>query len=98
MAHQQQCRAIFAAGLANQGERFAGVLMVKIAGGFVGKHQLGSVGQRPGDGDPLLLPGRKLARIMFQAVPQTNPLQQRPGIPFGFAQCGHFLAPDYEPA
>jgi len=42
------------------------------AGWFVGQHQFGVVGQRPGDGDALLLPARKLGWLVVETFRQTD--------------------------
>ena len=64
--------------LADERERFAGVRVVEVAGRFVGEDELGPVGQRPGDGDALLLPGGKLARQVVQLRFQPDALEQCP--------------------
>ena len=52
--------------VADQAEEFGeddiGGGFVEIAGGLVGEHQSGPVGERAGDRDPLLLAARKLGR------------------------------------
>ena len=65
VADQQKGGPVFPASGANQGQRFAGVLMVKVSGGFVGQHQLGAVGQRTSHRHSLLLSGGQLAGVMF---------------------------------
>ena len=79
MADEEQRGAVFAAGLADESERFAGVFVVEVAGGLVGEHELGVVRERAGDGDALLLAGGKLAGIMSQPVAEPNAGQHRGG-------------------
>ena len=76
MADQQQGGAVLAARFANQRQRLARILMVEIAGRFVGQHELGFVGQGAGDGHALLLAGGELPRIMLEAVAQPDAFEQ----------------------
>ena len=76
VADQQQGGAVLAARFANQRQGLARILMVEVAGGFVGQHELGFVGHRAGDGDALLLSGGELPRIMLEAVAQPYALEQ----------------------
>ena len=46
---------------------------VEVAGRLVGEDDLGSAGERPGDGDPLLLAAGELARPVVQPVAQARP-------------------------
>ena len=76
MAYEQQSRAIFAAGFTDQGQRFPGVLVIQIAGGFVRQHELGTIRQRTGHGDTLLLAGGELSRSVIQPAVQADALEQ----------------------
>ena len=75
---QKKGGAIFQARRADQGERFRRVLVVQVAGRFVGEDEFGPVGQRARHGRALLLAGAQLAGVMFQMVPQADPFQQFP--------------------
>ena len=48
-------------------------LRVELPGRLVGQEQLGMVGERPGDGDPLLLAARQLVRAVTHPVAQARP-------------------------
>ncbi|MDB6021113.1 MAG: hypothetical protein JWQ04_970 [Pedosphaera sp.] len=65
MAYQQERRAIFPAGLADQIKRCIGVLVIKIAGRFIREHQFGTIRQGARHRHALLLAGGKLTGIMF---------------------------------
>src|SRR5688572_24455295 len=77
MAYEEERGAVFAAGLADQIDSFVCVRGVEVAGGFVGEDEARPIGQRPGDGYPLLLAGGKLTRSVVQAVGQADPAQKR---------------------
>ena len=49
---------------------------VEVAGGFVADDDGGIGHQRAGDGDALLLPARKLTRVVVVAVEQSDGLQR----------------------
>ena len=52
--------------------------MIQIAGRLIGKDQRRARGQRAGNRHALLLPARKLRRIVPQPVPEAHRLQRRP--------------------
>jgi hypothetical protein len=57
------------------------VFGIEVAGRLVGQQQHRLVGQRPGDGDALLLAARQLRRPMLEALAKPQPLQQRSASP-----------------
>ena len=65
--------------VAHDGQHLADQLGVERAGDLVEQHRLGLHGERPGDGDPLLLPARQLLGIVVGAVGEANLAQQRLG-------------------
>ena len=76
MGHQHQGGAVLLVQFKEQvGDALAGVA-VQVAGGFIGKQHVGVGGERPGDGNPLLLATRKLAWRVAQALAQTDALEQ----------------------
>ena len=54
--------------------------VVEVGGRLVGQEQGRVVGQRPGDGDPLLLAARQVAGPVAQALAEADPLEQRHGL------------------
>ena len=75
VAHDEQRGLVLTAGAADEFKRFSGVAGVEIAGGFVSKNNLGMIGQGSGNGDALLLSGRQLARVVMDAVLESDPSQ-----------------------
>src|SRR5258708_5336927 len=63
---------------------------VEVPGGLVGQQHRGPVGQRPGDGHPLLLPARQLGRQVAGPVGQSDHLEQLadPGAALGPGDAG----------
>ncbi len=53
-----------------------GGMLVEVAGGLVEQYQLRTVDQRAGDRHPLALAAGQLGRLVRQAMPQPDPLQQ----------------------
>ena len=62
-----------------QRHEFCGSVTVEGAGWFVGKNDFGTVGERSGDRDALLLPAGKLVGTMVHAVAQTDEAEHRFG-------------------
>ncbi len=52
----------------HEGEHLLTSLGVEVAGGLVGKNNVGLAGQRSGDGHTLLLPTRKFTGAVLQAI------------------------------
>jgi hypothetical protein len=67
-----------------EAEYLATVLLVEVAGWFVGEDETGLVGQRPSEGDPLLLPTAEPRRAMVVAIrTDANAIQKRTGAALG---------------
>ena len=67
-------------------EHLADELRVERRGRLVEEHELGLHGQRPGDGDPLLLPAGELLRVGVPAVAEPDAVQQGLGLGGDFAR------------
>ncbi len=78
MRHHDQRDVLFLAGLADQVQDLLLVAGVDVGRRLVGQQELGLVGQRPGDGHPLLLAHRELRRPVRHAVAQANAVEQVP--------------------
>ena len=68
MGRHQQCSARFLHQLQHQIEHSIAGCLVQIAGRFVGENQFRPRGQRPADGDALLLAARQLFGIAIEAI------------------------------
>ena len=79
--------------LAHDGQYLAGQLRVQRAGGLVKKDDVRPGGDGAGDGHPLLLPARKLPRIVVVPVGQAHPVQRPAADLFGLG-FGHFAGDD----
>ena len=54
-------------------------LGVEVAGGLVGEEELRAVGERPRDGDALLLAAGELGRAMLEAVAEADGFEELAG-------------------
>ncbi len=61
------------------GASSSGGARVEVAGGLVGEDQLGARDQRAGDGHPLLLAARKLARVVIEPRSESHLLERFTG-------------------
>ena len=75
--HQHQRHAARAPHLQQQVEDVPAVRAVEVAGRLVGEDQRRIVGQRPRDGDALLLAAGQLRRIVMPAIVQADFVEQR---------------------
>ena len=66
--------------LLHDGQNLADHFRIEGGGGFVKKHDLGVHGQRPDDGDTLLLAAGELVGIGVRLFFQTDPAQQLGGL------------------
>ena len=64
-------------GVAHEAEDLAAGAAVEVAGRLVGEDHLRPAGERPGDGDALLLAARQLARPVLQAVAEADRVDRR---------------------
>src|SRR4051812_12645566 len=69
VADQEQGRALFGAGLAQERERFVRERGVEIAGRLVSEDERGAVGEGASDRGALLLADGKLPRVVTEPVP-----------------------------
>ena len=76
--HEHQRHAASAAHLQQQVEHVPAVRAVQVAGRFVGQNQRRIVGERPRDGDALLLASGQLRRVMVAAIVQSHLVEQAP--------------------
>ena len=70
----------FAAGALEQGQHLLAGLVVQRTGGLIAEQELGVLGQRPGNGDALLLAARKLGREVVEPLAQTHAFQRGGGV------------------
>ena len=68
VAHEQERRLMFGAGLAQQGECLGGERGIEIAGGFVGEDELRTIGEGACHSDALLHPFDGAGRTYMQYV------------------------------
>jgi hypothetical protein len=69
--------------LLHHGEHLTDELGIEGARWLVEQHQLRIHGERPGDGDALLLASRELGRIAVRLVGEADPVEQRPRLRVG---------------
>jgi len=78
MGDQQHRTATLAMNPAEQLKHLGCGLGIEVAGGLISQQQGRLSDQRPGDGNPLLLPAGQLARLDVSILLQTHGGQQRP--------------------
>lgn len=70
----------FAAGALEQGQHLLAGLVVQRTGGLIAEQELWVLGQRPGNGNALLLAARKLGREVVEPLAQTHAFQRGGGV------------------
>ena len=76
MGGDQRGKAGFFDDVQQFGEYDVGSFGVEVAGRLVGQQQLRGVGQRPGNGHPLLFAAGHFRRPVFQTAAEVQPFQQ----------------------
>ena len=90
MGDQNQGRAAFLVQFEEQvADPLAG-MAVEVAGGLVGKQHRGFGGKGSGDGHALLFATGELARVVGQALPESDPVEQGAGTLAGIGQAFQF--------
>ena len=77
MCDDHQCHVPRAPHLEQQLQDVAAVRAVEIARRFISEHERRIVGERPGDGHPLLFAARELRGVMMAAVVEADFVEQR---------------------
>ena len=76
VGYDHQCRALLLTIIKQQLAHYIAGLLIKVAGGLIGKHHIRQVVKRAGNGNPLLLATREHTDRRFVPIRQSQIVQQ----------------------